>query len=75
MVVWRVELVEGKDRLQELGPKEFDKLGKTAGLMVRMASLLVSMRLSMSRMRPVLSWIACRIGLMAVIAAQMQPFA
>ncbi len=31
---WEVELVEGKDRLKELGPKDFDDQGKTVGLML-----------------------------------------
>jgi len=36
-IMFRVELMEGKDRPVELGPKEFEDRGKTIGLMVRMS--------------------------------------
>ena len=39
-IMFRVELVEGKDRPVELGPKEFEDRGKTVGLMVRMSQNL-----------------------------------
>ncbi len=33
-IMYQVELVEGKDRPKELGPKDFDDQGKTVGLML-----------------------------------------
>ena len=34
--MYRTELVEGKDAPAQRGPPEYDNLGKTAGLMIRM---------------------------------------
>ena len=39
-IMYWVELVEGKDRPKELGPKEFDDRGRTVGLMMRMSKNL-----------------------------------
>jgi hypothetical protein len=35
-IMYSIELVEGKDRPRQLGPAQFDSLGKTVGLMWRM---------------------------------------
>jgi hypothetical protein len=35
-ILWRAQIVEGKDRPQQLGPKEHAQLGATVGLMLRM---------------------------------------
>jgi hypothetical protein len=35
-IMWRAQIVEGKDRPQQRGPKEYNELGKTVGLMLRM---------------------------------------
>mmetsp|Transcript_11947 Transcript_11947/g.25228 ORF Transcript_11947/g.25228 Transcript_11947/m.25228 type:complete len:318 (-) Transcript_11947:177-1130(-) len=39
-IMFRVELVEGKDRPPQLGRKEFEEHGKTVGLMLRMSKNL-----------------------------------
>ena len=35
-IIWLLDLREGKDRPTNLGPKEFDDLGKTTGLLLRL---------------------------------------
>ena len=35
-IIWSLDLREGKDRPTNLGPKEFDDLGKTTGLLLRL---------------------------------------
>lgn len=35
-IMYRMEIVEGKDRPHQMGPKEYDEHGSTVGLMVRM---------------------------------------
>ncbi len=39
-IMYRVEIVEGKDQPNELGPKKFDDQGKTVGLMLCMSKNL-----------------------------------
>ena len=39
-IVWRSQIVEGKDRPTQLGPKKWEKLGNTVGLMIRMRDLI-----------------------------------
>ena len=36
-VIWSIELVEGKDRPHQRGPKKFDNIGATVGLLVKMS--------------------------------------
>lgn len=35
-ILWRAQIVEGKDRPTQLGPKQYSEQGKTVGLMLRM---------------------------------------
>ena len=35
-IIWSLDLHEGKDRPTNLGPKEFDDLGKTTGLLLQL---------------------------------------
>ena len=35
-IIWWVDLREGKDRLRNLGNKEFDEMGKTTGILLRL---------------------------------------
>ena len=36
-ILYALELVEGKDRPRQMGPQEFDNLGKTVGLLLRLS--------------------------------------
>ena len=41
-ILWRAQIVEGKDRPTELGKKKWEELGKTVGLMLRMCEPIFS---------------------------------
>ena len=35
-IIWALDLREGKDQPQNLGKKEFDEIGKTIGILLRL---------------------------------------
>ena len=41
-ILWRSKIVEGNHRPTHLGPKKWEELGKTVGLMLRMCELIFS---------------------------------
>ena len=42
-ILWRAQIVKGKDRPTELGKKKWEELGKTVGLMLRMCEPVFSL--------------------------------
>ena len=41
-ILWRAQIVEGKDRPTELGKKKWEEMGKTVGLMLQMCEPIFS---------------------------------
>ena len=41
-ILWRAQIVEGKERRTELGKKKWEQMGKTVGLMLRMCEPIFS---------------------------------